>query len=198
MPQSAFAEAITDETLVADVRLGHDRALAILIDRYRPMVWGMASDRFLPGGDRDDLVQEGMIGLWHAIRDHDAAIAPFGAFARLCVDRQMWGAVTKANRQRQRILRDADVLEDWMDIPDSAPDPASVAQANEAVRDLNAHMHAALSTLEREVVALYAAGESYDTIAQRLAMHRKGIDNALQRARRKIQVYRDLTVTLAA
>ncbi len=198
MSQTALAKALTDETLVTDARAGDDRALSVLLDRYRPMVWGMASDRFLPGGDRDDLVQEGMIGLWHAIRDHDAAIAPFGPFARLCVDRQMWGAVTKANRQRQRILRDADVLEDWMDMPDHGPDPANVAQANEAVRDLHAHMRAALSTLEREVVALYAAGESYDSIAERLAVHRKGIDNALQRARRKIQVYRDLTVTLAA
>ncbi len=184
----------SDDQLAHAARNGCEESLGLLLDRFRPMVRGMASDRFLPGGDMDDLVQEGMIGLWHAIRDHDAAIAPFGPFARLCVDRQMWGAVTKANRQRHRILRDAGLLEDWMDVPDQALDPSVLVQSLEDVAELTAHMRATLSTLERDVVALYAAGESYDTIAALLEMHRKGIDNALQRARRKIQAFRTAPV----
>jgi RNA polymerase sporulation-specific sigma factor len=191
-------EPAADDELAADARAGHERSLTVLVDRYRPMVWGMASDRYLPGGDREDLVQEGMIGLWHAIRDHDPAIAPFGPFARLCVDRQMWGAVTKANRQRHRVLQEAGVLEEWMDVPDTALDPANVVLAVDAVRDMTAHMRAALSTLERDVITMYVAGASYDRIAETLDVHRKGIDNALQRARRKILSYRESSVVLAA
>lgn len=197
-PSLVIDLAEDDDTLARQARCGCERSLSQLLDRFRPMVRGMASDRFIPGGDLDDLVQEGMIGLWHAIRDHDADLAPFGPFARLCVDRQMWAAVTKANRQRHRILRDAGVLEEWMDVADPGADPLIMVQAVEAARDLAAHMRAALSTLERDVLALYTAGESYDTIAAVLDVHRKGIDNALQRARRKIATFQELAPRVAA
>lgn len=179
-------------SLVQSARRGDDRALQALVTAYRPMIRGMASDRFLPGGDLDDLVQEGMVGLWHAIRDHDEELGPFAPFARLCVDRQMWGAVTRANRQRHRILRDATTFEDWMDVPDHTQDPATINLASESLQRLNAHIGAALSSLEQEVLTRYAAGDSYNEIAEALEVHRKRIDNALQRARRKIEEFRQL------
>jgi RNA polymerase sporulation-specific sigma factor len=191
-----WAEA-TDDALAAAARDGVDVALTELVDRFRPMVRGMAGDRFLPGGDHDDLVQEGMIGLWHAIRDHDVDRGPFGPFARLCVDRQMWAAVTKANRQRHRVLQDATAFEEWMDVPDEGLDPEHVAMSLEGVQALTAHMRATLTGLEQDVVARYAAGESYDAIADALEVHRKRIDNALQRARRKISAFRAMEPTAA-
>ena len=104
------------DDLAVAARAGDDHAFRLLVERFRPMVRAMARERFIPGGDHDDLVQEGMVGLWHAIRDFNPAAGPFGPFARLCVDRQMWAAVTKANRYRHRVLHDASVYEDWMDI----------------------------------------------------------------------------------
>ncbi|CAN5502188.1 RNA polymerase sporulation sigma factor SigH [soil metagenome] len=176
-----------DTAMVIAAREGDDGALRSLVDAYRPMVWGLARDRYLPGGDRDDLAQEGMVGLWYAIRDHDATRGRFGPFARLCVDRQMWSAVSKANRQRHQIMREATSYEDWMDVADGDLDPAALLQGKDGAQRLMAHMRAALSALEHDVISLYTAGESYDAIGQALDMHRKGIDNALQRARRKIQ-----------
>jgi RNA polymerase sporulation-specific sigma factor len=189
--------AATDDDLAAATRSGHDAAMTVLVDRFRPMVRGMASDRFLPGADHDDLVQEGMIGLWHAIRDHDPARGPFGPFARLCVDRQMWAAVTKANRRRHRILQDAAAFEDWMDAPDAAADPEEVVVALDAVQALTAHLRTVLTDLEHEVLTMYADGESYDAMARVLAVHRKRIDNALQRARRKVVAFQQSSAVAA-
>jgi RNA polymerase sporulation-specific sigma factor len=179
-----------DDDLVTAARDGDETAFRALVDRFRPMVRGMAGDRYLPGGDLDDLVQEGMIGLWHALRDHDAERGPFAPFARLCVDRRMWAAVTRANRHRHRLLQDAAPVDGCLEMPDLHPDPADLACAHDAIRGLGAHVRATLSDLEQDVLALYAAGESYDAIAQVLEVHRKGIDNALQRARRKVSAYR--------
>lgn len=184
------------DALAVAARTGDDRALRLLVERFRPMVRAMARERFIPGGDHDDLVQEGMVGLWHAIRDFDQTAGPFGPFARLCVDRQMWAAVTKANRYRHRVLHDASVYEDWMDIAVTEEDPAVISDSMESVEMLQRHIRATLSSLETQVLQMYAAGASYDDIADRLEMHRKRIDNALQRARRKISEYRDRELAL--
>jgi RNA polymerase sporulation-specific sigma factor len=187
----------SDEDLVRQVRAGDTEALAALLDRFRPMVHGMAGDRFLPGGERDDLVQEGLIGLWHAIRDHDPARGPFGPFARLCADRQMWAAITAANRRRHQALREAAAFEAWMEPTDDGADPADLAVALDGVRSLRRYLKAVLTDLEQDVLALYAAGESYDAISAALEVHRKGIDNALQRARRKVTAFEAASARVA-
>lgn len=175
-----------DAALARAAQAGDVEALHVLVDRMRAMIGGMARDRFIPGGEHDDLVQEGMVGLWHAIRDYDPDAGPFGPFARLCIDRQMWSAVTAANRQRHRVLRDAASFEEWMDVPDDRHDPERLSIDAESVRTLGAEIVASLSSLETEVLRRYAEGSSYDDIADALAVHRKRVDNALQRARRKV------------
>ncbi len=180
------ADDRTDDLLAAQARRGCHRSLRRLVDTYRPMVHAIARTRFLPGGEHDDLVQEGMIGLWHAIRDHDPVRGPFGPFARLCVDRQMWDAVTRANRRRHQPLQEATPYEAWMDVPVADFDPATLKESDDSVRAIRALVHAALSDLERETVIRYVRGESYDQMAAAMSVHRKRIDNALQRARRKI------------
>lgn len=177
---------------------GDEAALRALVQHFRPMVWGLASSRFLPGADLDDLAQEGMVGLWHAVRDFDPAMGPFGPFARLCVNRQMYAAITKANRKRHHALQTATVLEDWMDVPDEAIDPAVIQDSAVSVELLGAHIRATLSELEQEVLAMYTTGQSYDDIAEALQVRAKRIDNALQRARRKIQAYRETELVGAA
>lgn len=195
----SLPDVASEDHLAAAARDGDTGALAALVERFRPMVWGMASDRFLPGGEHEDLVQEGMVGLWYAVRDHDETRGPFGPFARLCVDRQMWAAITKANRQRHRMLHEAVTLADWMDLPATATaDPAAQTIIHETIADLRRTMYAALSSLESAVLALYADGYSYDAIADELDVHRKGIDNALQRARRKLEAMTSLDAAVAA
>lgn len=186
-----------DGSLATAARQGDEQALRELVDRFRPMIVGMATDRFLPGAQVEDLHQEGMIGLWHAIRDHDPQLGPFGPFARLCVDRQMWTAISRANRLRHRPLQQATSFEDWMDVPDDRLDPAVLNTAADTVVRLRRHIGAALSDLEQEALARYTRGDSYDEIAAAMSMHRKRIDNALQRARRKIQAFtaQDLATT---
>lgn len=186
-----------DDLLAAAARRGCEQSLRHLVDGYRPMVHALARTRFLPGGERDDLVQEGMIGLWHAIRDHDPVRGPFGPFARLCVDRQMWGAVTRANRRRHQPLQEAATYEPWMDVPAEGADPAVMNVVDESVRAIRAMVHAALSDLERETVIRYARGESYEEMAAAMSVHRKRIDNALQRARRKITELREADLVQA-
>jgi RNA polymerase sporulation-specific sigma factor len=194
-------EQLEDLDLVRRVRDGDDRCLEVLLARYRNFARSKARSFFLAGSDKEDVVQEGMIGLFKAIRDFDLEQeTPFRAFAELCISRQILTAIKTANRNKHQPLNssvslDAPVYGDDngdRSVGDSivAPvtsDPAEMvisAQEIEAIRDT---MKESLTELEGDVLRLYMDGKSYEEIAGALGNHVKSIDNALQRIKRKLQ-----------
>jgi RNA polymerase sporulation-specific sigma factor len=189
-----------DVDLVTAARDGDDRALAELLTKYRGFARSKARSYFLVGADQEDIVQEGMIGLYKAIRDFNPELtSSFRAFAELCVTRQIITAIKTATRQKhgplnnyisfsRPVLADEDGDRTLGDVlPMTAiSDPADLVISAERIRAMQAHFDAALSDLEAEVLRLYIEGKSYHEIAAVLERHVKSIDNALQRIKRKL------------
>jgi RNA polymerase sporulation-specific sigma factor len=189
-----------DECLVAAARVGDDRALATLLDKYRGFARSKARSYFLVGADREDIVQEGMIGLYKAIRDYNPDMqTSFRAFAELCITRQIITAIKTATRQKhgplnnyvsfsRPVLSDDEgerCLGDMLPVV-QVSDPADLVISAERIRALQEHFDTVLSDLEAEVLRLYVDGKSYQEIAEVLSRHVKSIDNALQRIKRKL------------
>ncbi|MBT9283141.1 RNA polymerase sporulation sigma factor SigH [Hydrogenibacillus schlegelii] len=193
-------EALSDEELVARIHAGDRKATDRLIERYRGFVRAKARPYFLVGADRDDIVQEGMIGLYKAIRDYrpDRATS-FRSFADLCITRQMLSAVKMATRQKHiplnssisldRPVRDEEAERTLLDVLGDGGhlDPARLLIRREDVAALEEKMSEILSDLEKRVLMLYLDGRSYEEIAADLGRHIKSIDNALQRVKRKLE-----------
>jgi RNA polymerase sporulation-specific sigma factor len=193
----------SDDELVLAARAGDDVALAELLTKYRNFARVKARSYFLVGADREDIVQEGMIGLYKAIRDFNTEMqTSFRAFAELCVTRQIITAIKTATRQKHTplnsyvsfnrpVVSDEDgdrVLGDV--IPTVAiTDPADLVISSERIRALQRHFDEVLSDLEAEVLRLYVEGKSYQEIAESLNRHVKSIDNALQRIKRKLDMH---------
>jgi len=191
-----------DERLVALVQVGDESAADLLLEKYRGFVRIKAKSYFLVGADRDDLIQEGMIGLYKAIRDYrNDRQASFRAFAELCVTRQIITAIKTATRQKHIPLNSAVSLskpvyvEEGEDraLVDTLPgsdltDPVELVIGAEEMQLLTANVKSNLSTLESQVLRLYIDGKSYQQIALDLNRHIKSIDNALQRVKRKVEL----------
>ncbi len=190
----------TDEELVALVGRGDDRAMHELLERYRGFARAKARSYFLVGGDRDDTAQEGMIGLYKAVRDYVPGHgASFRSFAELCITRQILTAIKTATRHKHAPLNtyvsfdrphagdgDDRTLGDTVAAePDT--DPLEQLVASDELRRLQAAFDEVLSGLETEVLALYVEGRTYQEIADRLGRRVKSIDNALQRIKRKLE-----------
>ncbi len=203
--EQAELRELEDNELVGRVRSGDERCVEILLDRYRNFARSKARSYFLAGSDKEDVVQEGMIGLFKAIRDFDLAQdTPFRAFAELCISRQILTAIKTANRQKHQPLNssvslDAPAYGDEKSessvgdnlVATTLSDPAELvisAQEIEAIRD---SMRDNLTELEGDVLRLYMDGKSYEEIAGALGNHVKSIDNALQRIKRKLQRHLD-------
>ncbi len=191
---------IPDEVLVECVKVGDDRALECLIQRYKTFVRGKARSYFLIGADHEDIVQEGMIGLYKAIRDfRDDKLASFKAFAELCVTRQIITAIKTATRQKHvplnsyisldKPIYDEESDRTLMDVIGVArvADPEELIINREEFSRIEYKMAELLSELERNVLMLYLDGRSYQEIAVDLQRHVKSIDNALQRVKRKLE-----------
>ncbi|MCY0887448.1 MAG: RNA polymerase sporulation sigma factor SigH [Alicyclobacillaceae bacterium] len=200
----AALECLADEVLVECVRNGDSLALEYLIYKYRNFVRSKARSYFLIGADREDIVQEGMIGLYKSIRDfREDKLASFKAFAELCVTRQIITAIKTATRQKHIPLNsyvslDKPVFEGesdrtLMDVICTArvTDPEELVIHQEEFDDIEVKMSELLSDLERKVLMLYLDGRSYQEIAVDLERHVKSIDNALQRVKRKLEKYLD-------
>lgn len=195
-------EGRADGELVLLARAGDDLALAVLLTRYRGLARAKARPYFLAGGDRDDVVQEAMIGLYKAIRDFDPSReVAFAAFADLCVTRQVISAVKSAARHKHGPLNasvsldrpvggegDQRVLGDTLPTP-ATDDPAEQVASAERIRGLQQHLDSVLSDLEVDVLRLFVEGRSYAEIAEHLHRQVKAIDNAIQRVRRKIELH---------
>ncbi len=199
--QQSFDE-LGDEEVVAFARDGDNLALEYLIHKYKNFVRAKARSYFLIGADREDIIQEGMIGLYKAIRDFRAdKLASFRAFAELCITRQIITAIKTATRQKHIPLNsyvslnkplyddESDrTLEDVL-AGNKVSDPEELVISREEFLDIESKMSEFLSELEWSVLMLYLEGKSYQEIAEQLSRHVKSIDNALQRVKRKLERY---------
>ena len=204
-------EALEDNNLVRRARDGDERCLETLIARYRNFARSKARSYFLSGADKEDVVQEGMIGLYKSIRDfHLDQETPFRAFAELCISRQILTAIKTANRNKHQPLNrsvslDAPIYGDEGErsVGETVPskeitDPAELVISAEEIEALRETMRENLTQLEGDVLTLYMAGKSYEEIAATLGNHVKSIDNALQRIKRKLQQHLDQRDALAS
>ena len=178
---------LTDEELIERLRKGCLEVQEYLLEKYKPFVKSKSRVLFLVGGDKEDLIQEGMIGLFKAIRDFNPENgAPFAAFAKLCVERQLYTAIESAGRLKNAPLNAyislSEESENLMDggIEDVVIEKASYQQMYENMQEY-------LSTMEKEVLELYLEGKDYTEIAKFLGKTDKSIDNALQRIKGKIR-----------
>ena len=197
-------DKVTDKELIRRLRAGDASVTDYIMDKYKNLVRKEAKAMYLLGGDNDDLIQEGMIGLFKAIRDYDVEQeTSFATFAKLCIARQINTAVKLSNRQKhiplnsyvslnkpvfdeesERTLGEVVVTE-----KDGNPEDLFINQEN--LMDIESTMNKILSPLEQEVVGLYLEGKSYQEIAEQLNRHVKSVDNALQRVKRKLEQYLD-------
>ena len=199
--QSHAQPQVEDGFLIALAKTGDPTAYARLLGRYKGFVRLKASSYFLAGGDSDDLIQEGLIGLYKAIRDYRTdRESSFRNFAELCITRQIITAVKTATRNKHSPLNhyvsfsspagttadeEAPTLDEL--IPGSpVNDPAVRVVSSEELRSLVGCLSTSLSQLESSVLALYLDGRSYEQIGGRLACDTKTVDNALQRVKRKV------------
>lgn len=195
-------EKLVDDEIIELVHLGQSQALDYLINKYRNFVRAKARTYFLIGADREDIIQEGMIGLYKAIRDYKGdKLSSFKAFAELCVTRQIITAIKTATRQKHIPLNsyvslDKPIYDEESDRTlldviggSKAVDPQELLVNQEKFGDMEFKMSELLSELERQVLSLYLDGRSYQEISVELKRHVKSIDNALQRVKRKLEHY---------
>ncbi len=191
-----------DEEVVDFAREGDDVALEYLINKYKNFVRAKARSYFLIGADREDIIQEGMIGLYKAIRDYRVdKLSSFRAFAELCITRQIITAIKTATRQKHiplnsyislnKPIYDEDSDRTLLDVISGSKitDPEELIISREEFDDIEEKMGEILSSLEWKVLMSYLEGKSYQEIAEDLHRHVKSIDNALQRVKRKLERY---------
>lgn len=194
--------AFTDEQIVDMSHLGDVSAEEYLLDKYKNFVRSKARSYFLVGADHEDIVQEGMIGLYKAIRDfRPDKLSSFRAFAELCITRQIITAIKTATRQKHiplnnyvslnKPLYDEESDRTLLDVivEGRMSDPEELIINMENVGNIRAKINEVLSGLEQEVLNAYLDGKSYQEIAEALGRHVKSIDNALQRVKRKLEKY---------
>ena len=185
-------DEISDEELIARLRDGETAIEDYLMEKYKGLVRQKARAMFLIGGDTDDLIQEGMIGLFKAVRDFQPdKEASFATFARVCIDRQMYSAIQNSNRQKHQPLNSyVSLNQDDESIPAwglRAENPEAIIIDQETTQDLRQRISDYLSPMENKVLDLYLKGTGYVEIAGILKKSPKSIDNALQRIRAKIR-----------
>jgi len=195
-------EIMEDEQLIESVHNGESEALDYLIHKYRNFVRAKARSYFLIGADKEDIIQEGMIGLYKAIRDYkEDKLTSFKAFAELCITRQIITAIKTATRQKHiplnsyvsldKPIYDEESDRTLMDVITGAKilNPEELIINREKYDNIEGKITELLSDLERKVLALYLDGQSYQEISEELNRHVKSIDNALQRVKRKLERY---------
>ena len=190
----------TDEALIGELRSGREEITDYIMEKYKNLVRKRANAMFLIGGDTDDLIQEGMIGLFKAIRDFKAdKDASFYHFADLCITRQIYHAVEASQRKKHLPLNSYISLNaqmgqegeaTFLDVLESFENanPEQLVIEREDSRAIKEKLRNDLIRFERQVVQLYLQGLSYRQIAQQLGKEPKAIDNALQRIRGKIKM----------
>jgi len=197
-----YAEMQDDEVAVL-AQTGDGQALVYLLDKYKNFVRARARSYFLIGADHEDIVQEGMIGLYKAIRDYKADTqTSFRAFAELCVKRQIITAIKTATRQKHvplnsyvslnKPLYDEESDRTLLDVIEGrVTNPEDLFISQEGMDHIQRQIDTLLSDFEKEVLNAFLDGKSYQEIAEMLGRHVKSIDNALQRVKRKLMHFLD-------
>lgn len=182
----------SDDQLIEMLREGEREIADYLVDKYKNLVRRKARALYLAGGDHEDLIQEGMLGLFKAVREYKPdKEAGFYTFASSCITNQMYKAVTSYQRQKHQLLNNSlslnELEEDktWNLITEDSPEKILLEQEQSA--HLNRRIDAALSPFERQVLELYLEGDDYIRISEKMDRSPKSIDNALQRIRRKVR-----------
>ena len=195
--------SMTDEDVAVLAQNGDGQALAYLLNKYKNFVRSKARSYFLIGADHEDIVQEGMIGLYKSIRDFQPSrLASFRSFAELCVKRQIITAIKAATRQKHvplnsyvslnKPLYDEESDRTLLDVIDGrATNPEDIYISQEDLSRIQNQISEVLSDLERQVLEAFMDGKSYQEIAELLGRHVKSIDNALQRVKRKLFKFRE-------
>ena len=190
-------EQMTDEQLIARLREGDSSIIDYLMDKYKNTVRKEANAMYLLGGENDDLIQEGMIGLFKAVQDYDFKQgSSFFSFAKLCITRQMYSAIEASKRKKHVPLNsyisfyeegeDQSTLVDTM-VAGGESNPEELFVSREYVRILQSRLEECLSDLENRVLYLHLMGTDYKTIARLLDKSPKTVDNALQRIKNKTE-----------
>ena len=194
----------TDEELIARIRSGEAGVTEYLLEKYKPLVKKQARTMYLMGGENEDLIQEGMIGLYKAVVSYDECRgAAFETFASHCINRQMYSAVKKSNRKKNGPLNTYISIDSASDSdneqgPDSVKlldrvsaglhqNPEDIIIDREEAGDIEERLFSVLSGMEREVLSLFLRGMTYQEIARYMQKQPKAIDNALQRIKTKLR-----------
>lgn len=188
-----------DEQIISHIKQGDEQALRYLLEKYKDLVNSKVGKYFIIGAEREDIVQEGMIGLFKAIKNFDEEKQnTFKTFANICIERQLITAIKSSNRQKHIPLNSYLSLnnaayqgeDDSVELIDTfnnkvVEDPLEIIMKRENFEEIQNTMHKSLSKFEEQVLDRYIQGESYETIAKRLDSPIKSIDNAIQRIRKK-------------
>ena len=189
---------MTDEELIEQLRAGDKGIMDYILNKYKPLVLGKANAMYLIGGDTDDLIQEGMIGLFKAIRDFRAdRESTFFHFAEICITRQLYSAVEASNRKKHVPLNTyvsfySQTGEEGKSLAETLPtddmdNPEQMIIHQENFRTFWEQLKGRLSKMERQVLDEYLKGLNYRQIAEKLEKSPKAIDNALSRIKSKIK-----------
>lgn len=190
---------LTDEQIISQIKEGDEQALSFLLDKYKDLVKSKVGKYFIIGAEREDIIQEGMIGLYKAIKGFDNCKQnTFKTFANLCIERQLITAIKSSNRQKHMPLNsylslntsayeddeDGTELIETFEV-DTIEDPLETIMKQESFDEIQKAVHKSLSKFEGQVLERYMQGESYEIIAKRLDTPVKSVDNAIQRIRKK-------------
>ena len=190
---------LTDEQIISHIKEGDEQALSFLVEKYKDLVNSKVGKYFIIGAEREDIIQEGMIGLYKAIKGFDTCKQnTFKTFANICVERQLITAIKSSNRQKHIPLNSylslntsaydndgdgAELIETFNN--NTIEDPLDTIMKKEYFEEIQNTMHKSLSKFEEKVLERYMQGESYEIIAKKLDTPIKSVDNAIQRIRKK-------------
>ncbi len=193
-------QKLTDEEIIAQIKNGDEKALTYLLDKYKELVNIKVGKYFLIGAEREDIIQEGMIGLYKAIKSFDKQKQnTFKTFANMCIERQLITAIKTSNRQKHMPLNsylslntaaydnDDENSVELIDTfnNDTTEDPLETIMKKEYYEQIQNSIEKSLSKFEKQVLDRFIKGESYNVIAKRLNSPVKSVDNAIQRIRKK-------------
>ena len=191
----------TDEELIEKLRAGDAEIADYIMEKYKPLVRKKSNAVYLIGGETEDLIQEGMIGLFKAVRDYNPEkSASFFSFAELCINRQIYSALEASNRKKHSPLnnyvsfssqQEAEDMNLEEVISDQNLSPEQVIIEKEHKQEFFTRLEEKLSTMEKKVLYLYLEGNSYIRIAEMMEKTPKSIDNTLQRIRAKVKLLKD-------
>lgn len=186
-----------DNEIIGCIRQGDAEAMDFLLERYKGLVKKKANALYLMGGEKEDIIQEGMIGLYKAVRDYNPEKeAAFSTFAELCVTRQIYTAISASNKKRNQPLNNyisfeqqSEELADVARNGHITGNPEETVIGRENAKQIKEFIDKELSSMEKKVIGFYLEGYSYIQIAEMLEKKPKSIDNAIQRIRSKLKKY---------